>query len=509
MGRSEWLAKPIGRRRFLGRTSQVVGGVAAVAAAGGLQALTGPVALASDRTTGAAGPTSATVKGITLSGLQTDSSQLTLAELKSQIAASQTNFGATHIRLQIQQQTFVGDGSQYNASYAKTVYDAINYTLGLGLTVIINCQTEQSDVHRTYLYPNQGNSATSAFWEYMLTSKGGNFGGHPRVICDLFNEPQAPDWTTWRSAYQGLIDYIRGDLPTGLAASNQLWADANDYAASFDGCLPLKDPAGNLIYSFHHPKSAAGGDTAGWDADFGNWAATHPVVNGEFAQNSNFNWGSPYEVQRYLNYCADRGIGHTLWTVYGDGYFSDATYMPYGWWGNLINDFWNPGNGWTSYCFRSSVAWSQNYVMRTGNQLTWPNGLYQGWSPELNSMLAGAAGFNTFVPDMARGKRYRMHVSFQCVWVDSRKTTAVVLGVHGLAAKPKSWGGMRPQAPNILQLDNVTTGQWCTMDIPSSYVERFATGYYKGILFGPGPDATGPFSAHMSFTPEVVLEVHQ
>jgi hypothetical protein len=506
-----WLAQEMERRKFLRRSSQLALGVVAAGSAG--QILGSPAARASERRAAASSSTG-TVQGITLSGLQTDTSGNTsksLSEVENEIAASKDNFGATHVRLQIQQQTFVGNGNQYNATYAQTVYSAINYALNLGLTVIINCQTEQSGTSRSYPYPNcNGSTATNSFWDYMLTSRGGNYGGNSRVICDLFNEPQCgPSWTIWESAYNGLIFYIRSTLDV---TGNQLWADADNYAASLKGCPGLSDPAGNLVYSFHHPASGPGGDTAGWAQDFGDWAASHQVVNGEFAQNSSFNWGSPYEIQHYLDYCASIGIGQTLWTVYGDNYFSDSNFMPYGWWGHMIDNFWNPGNGWSTYCFRSSVKWSQNYIMENGNQLSWTDGLYQGWSPGATlggSMLAGVAAFNSFTADMATGSSYRMHVSFACIYPDNGSMTAVV-GVHGVSSSspPGSWSGVVPLKTNIVELADLTQNEWCNVDIPASYLPQFASGYYTGIIFGPGPDSDGAYQGHVSYSPEVVIEVH-
>lgn len=510
---SEWLAEPMGRRRFIRASSHAaLGATALLAGAGGLQAVLGPKSVAHAAVSAA----TSGIKGITLSGLQTDSTGTpfkSLSEMQREIATSKYTFGATHIRLQIQQQTFIGNGTSYNATYAREVYSAINYALNLGLTVIVNCQTEQGPgVARGYLYPNYPepndptNNATSEFWRYMLTSAGGNYRGHPRVICDLFNEPKCgqngPNWTIWHDAYQGLINYIRNQLGVRL---NQLWVDADNYAASFSGCPGLDDPAANLVYSFHHPSSAGGGYPDGWARDFGDWAASHAVVNGEFSQNSDFNWGSPYDVQVYLNYCASLGIGHTLYTVYGDNYFTDTNWLPYGWWGNMINDFWNPGNGWTTYTFRPT--WSQNYIMRTGRQLSWTNGLYQGWSRKENSMLAGAAGFNSFASPMAGGSQYRMHVSFQCIWVDDLGSLAAVLGLHGLASRPITWEAMRPQKPNITNLVGLRHGKWYNMDIPSEYLGQVASGFYKGILFGPGPDNNRLYAGHLSYTPGVAIEV--
>ena len=123
--------------------------------------------------------------------------------------------------------------------------------------------------------------------------------GNANIIFDVFNEPDCNpatnpggNWSVWQSSFNALIGYMRN----ALGITNTLWADADDYAKTFSGCPGLTDPNGNLVYSFHHPSSAAGGDSAGWDADFGNWAGSHQVVNGEFAQNETFNWNNPYVI---------------------------------------------------------------------------------------------------------------------------------------------------------------------------------------------------------------------
>ncbi len=458
-----------------------------------------------------------TVKGVSLSGLQANGQgevNQPLEATEAEIKAAKDNFGATHIRLQIQQQALVGeDGTRYHEFYARNVFDAIDYALNLDLTVVINCQTEPGPTPRTYLMPNQGNDATSKFWEIMLTPAGGNYSGNPSIICDLFNEPQCgPNWSLWQAHYQGLINHIRGDL---RVTANQLWADADNYAASLENCPGLTDPADNLVYSFHHPNSGPGGDSAGWDADFGNWAAAHRVVNGEFAQHiTGFNWGSAYEIQRYLDYCSAKSIGHTIWTVGLDpDYFTDSNRMPYGWWGHMIDNLWNPGNHWKTYCFRSSVKWSQNYLVPKGERLPWTNGLYQGFSTEETSMLAGVAGFNSFTADMAGGKQYRIHVSFQCVHANYVTVTAVV-GAHGVSSAPSTWGGVTPYQPGVVEKADLEDGWWCNVDIPPEYHQDFASGHYKGIVFGPGPNpdplshVDPVYQGHMSFSPQVIIEVH-
>jgi len=86
-----WLAKEMERRKFLRRSSQMALG--AVLTGSGAQLLGSPSALASERAAAAAAAASATaaVQGITLSGLQTDTSgntNKTLAEVETEMGAA-------------------------------------------------------------------------------------------------------------------------------------------------------------------------------------------------------------------------------------------------------------------------------------------------------------------------------------------------------------------------------------------------------------------------------------
>jgi hypothetical protein len=65
-----------------------------------------------------------------------------------------------------------------------------------------------------------------------------------------------------------------------------------------------------------------------------------------------------------------------------------------------------------------------------------------------------------------------------------------------------------PLKTNIVELAGLTQDEWCNVDIPASYLPQFASGYYTGIIFGPGPDSGSAYQGHMSYSPEVVIEVH-
>lgn len=448
----------------------------------------------------------ASIKGLTFSGLQGDayggSTYKSAATVMAEIDAAKNNFGCTAVRLQIQQQLLVGqDGLQYDGTYKATVDSVVQHALDAGLIVIINCQTLNKASRSGLYYPNQSNSATNAFWQHMSVGWNGN----ANVIFDVFNEPDCNpginpggNWSVWQSSFNALIGYMRNTL----GITNTLWADADDYAKTFSGCPGLTDPNGNLVYSFHHPSSAAGGDSAGWDADFGNWASSHQVVNGEFAQNETFNWNNPYVIQHYLDYLSSHGIGQTLWTVFGDNYFSNASRQPYGWWGHMIANRW-ANTGWSTYVFRSSVKWSANYKI-AGPKISWGD-MYQGWSASQNSMLVSLAGFNDLTARMAEGSQWRIHVAFKTIHANGSSVTAL-LSLHREVNEPVT----RPSTMTIdvAQRAGCVSGCSYNIDVPSGYLASFRNGTYKGIGYGPGPSQDVAYQGHHDEFPFIVLEVH-
>ena len=445
------------------------------------------------------------IKGLSTSGLQGKSygkpTFLTTQQIEHLMLAAKQNFGANTMRLQVQQQLMVGEkGDKFDGTYAAKVKEVVQYGIDLGLTIVIDCTTEKGPKDSRSI--NTPDSGTNAFWSHVAPT----WNGHPQVIFDIFNEPDGhPKWSVWHTNMQALVNYLRN----ALHVTNVLWADADNWSASFDACPGLTDPNGNLVYSFHHPPDTR--DEAGWNKDFGNWAQMHKVVNGEFAHNISFNWNSPTRVQAYLDYLDHRNIGQTIWHAFGDNYFGDADIQPAGWWGNMIANRWT-NNGWTTYCF--APDWHQSYKTSDGTQITWPQN-YQGWSrARANaSYLASAVGYGDFTNVMAESDRYRIHLAFKCVHANDRGGVKVLVGVHTADTKPSTWSGVSAKS-HVVESAPDKDGKFCTdgkfyhIDIPSEYHAGFADGTYKGVVFGPGATKDVVYQGHFDSDPELIIEVH-
>jgi Cellulase (glycosyl hydrolase family 5) len=221
------------------------------------------------------------------------------------------------IRYQITQDRLVGTGGhRLNRAYLADIRQVTDYSLKIGLTVVLNAQTEMSVGYPT----DEGwpDNATTAFWLALARY----YAGNSHVIFDLFNEPRRVSWDQWRASFQHLIDVLRS-----RGITNQLWVECHNWGDSCVG-MPLLSGRG-IVYSFHHPGSPWPYQTpvnqATWDASFGYLAREGlPVVDGEFSNyQGSYDWAYPEvpgmkpgpEVVRYLDYLASLHIGMLAWSM--------------------------------------------------------------------------------------------------------------------------------------------------------------------------------------------------
>jgi cellulase (glycosyl hydrolase family 5) len=291
--------------------------------------------------------------GFTLSDLQNGNNMFAKGEYQTVQAKMQAIKGTWHgntVRLQIEQDAFLygsGDnGATHNwwsaAVVQNKVFTAIDYAKSIGLTVVINDQTEPQDgiYSRNEPLPDIN---TLRFWQHMERYK-----NDPAVILDPFNEPRyligsaTNYWNVWHNGYGGYVGantLIRDIRSYGF--TNQLWMEGpGNYAfAELLSTYPkylLSDSRHNVVYSFHHTATMQNGvpTAAEWNTQFGNLVTQHnlPVVDGEWANRSipygTPGWvykpsgdrgqcwsNAPVSVPAYLAYLKSHGIGLTTWTM--------------------------------------------------------------------------------------------------------------------------------------------------------------------------------------------------
>jgi hypothetical protein len=233
-----------------------------------------------------------------------------IAIIEAQTYASQRFWNANTVRFQIVQDKLVGaDGKAFSAAYMENIRTVTDYALGLGLTVVLNAQTEVSaGFTRNESLPT---AATRSFWLHVMAY----YASNPHVVFDLFNEPRNCSWPQWHQAMQGIVDYVRS-----AGAQNTVWVEGRWWGSTLAGAPLLHGPG--IVYSFHHPgspwPSQAPVTKATWHRAFGYLADRGiPVVDGEFVNyTGGYHWRHPRrKVHRYLRYLSAHHIGMTAWTL--------------------------------------------------------------------------------------------------------------------------------------------------------------------------------------------------
>lgn len=276
------------------------------------------------------------VRGITLSGFQNfivnDS---TTSMLERQERAARNHWKANTVRLQILQDRLVGPkGDKWNAHYFYYIRNQIRHILAMGMTVVINDQTEVSmgfaDNEPAPDY------ATKVFWGRIMNY----WMNMPNVIFDLFNEPRNETWDQWLNGgyipgfpgkyigEQELVNFIRNE-----GAHNEIWVEGINWASTLAGVPILKGE--NIVYTFHHPgaphpsKDIIPGKKIWWDS-FGYLAAQgYKVIDAEFANYvGNYYWDNHpgKSVREYLTYLQMHHIGLVCWSLVAGSLNANGNY---------------------------------------------------------------------------------------------------------------------------------------------------------------------------------------
>lgn len=238
---------------------------------------------------------------------------------------------ANCVRILVNQNYWLGNGG--NASNYRSKIDAL-----------IQIVTDANGYVDLALYPVSTENSTwmpnqqaTNFWADVAS----RYKGNPGVLFDLFNEPQAPDWNTWRNGgtisdgsnpsyytdgMQNILQTIRNQgarniiIAGGLSKCSDLTGLANGYA--------LSDPNGDgVVYAAHlYPwvyqytdKNAP--DEQFWNERIANPAQNYPVIVEETgADNGEAYSPNPgYWCQKALVYFTKHGFSWIGWA------FANAT----------------------------------------------------------------------------------------------------------------------------------------------------------------------------------------
>jgi hypothetical protein len=266
--------------------------------------------------------------GITVFGLTEQDWQPNLSTDEAQINDMASNWCVNTVRIQVSPTDLLSDptpGYTYNTTFMAAINDEVQTAFKDNLNVVLTAQTENYNA-----IPNP-TAQTLAYWS--VVSK--YYKGVHDMFFDLYNEPRlkvdnadgsanvATTWNLWKNGgtydgtnYVGMQTLVSDLRQAGI--QRIFWVEGPYTASTLNLASQYSITGGNIVYDIHHPGGSA--TTVQWDSDFGNLAATQPVVVGEWTQwAGGFCWSNAATaIPSFFSYISSKQIGLVAWTLEPD-----------------------------------------------------------------------------------------------------------------------------------------------------------------------------------------------
>jgi endoglucanase len=215
-------------------------------------------------------------------------------------------FGIDSVRIQASQPGLDPNDPLFRRAFQAQVIAAVHAARAAGLVVMLSIQDEKQsgETHGVAALPNE---ATRRVWKSLAPVFAGDMG----VMYELLNEPNlvpSPDnWRKWADAMNTTLAVVRR-----AGARNVAVADGLLFAERLAGAPDLRDPLGQVVYASHpYAHHQQDQEQAAWEAKFGDFARTHPVIVTEWATVPKYycDLGTPPYAENLLAYLDQRHIG--------------------------------------------------------------------------------------------------------------------------------------------------------------------------------------------------------
>ncbi len=227
------------------------------------------------------------------------------------------------------------DRVAYSPGYVTELTNGVHLARSMGFVVVLSIADSRygGDGHAQGL-PRGSTERAAKLLADLFKDDGG-------VVLELLSEPYGTATDNWPTYINGGDDYVginqiirtvRGTGAQNLLIVQALGQNFTGYERYLNkGGAPITDPLhGALAYGVHpyfnFPK--IGTEIAGWDAAYGDFAATHPVIVTEWSQNSKKPAGRPNNwcfgplgvrlADRAFQYFNEKGINGVIGWAFDD-----------------------------------------------------------------------------------------------------------------------------------------------------------------------------------------------
>ncbi len=217
--------------------------------------------------------------------------------------------GADSVRMQVSQPGMDPTNTEglYSQAYSNNAIAAVKAARAAGLTVILSVQDEKQSGETGP--GNLPDGTTRQVWTVLAQT----FGTDKGVLFELYNEPQLPanvtNYAMWATQMNMTINTVRTN-----GSQNVVVVDALSGGQTLTGAPTLTDSMNEVLYA-SHPYVFPGTDAesqfspAAWDAKFGNFAATHPVLISEWGEGYFHTAATTDATLQFFAYLQGKNIG--------------------------------------------------------------------------------------------------------------------------------------------------------------------------------------------------------
>ena len=221
------------------------------------------------------------------------------------------SWGANVVRLPLNQVFW-----RTNADYRDKVDGIVKAIEARGMDTILDLHWSEGPEAGKGAQRDLPDASSVLFWKDVAAK----YKADSRVLFELYNEPIINDWKLWlnggfTSGFQAVGMKALYDAVRGTGAQNLTLFGGLDYAYRLSGFPGIAGGVNVVLVT--HPYDTSSKQPGSWDNDWGNLAASYPIIATEFGRlGSSANPCDPGYPSQVISYANSKGVSWIGWAWY-------------------------------------------------------------------------------------------------------------------------------------------------------------------------------------------------